>query len=255
MSCDLLSLSDDILGQTEVRDNGVDDIAADDDFLTRERAILGDDAAQFAGPGDHAPQATTVEDGEEDLLGGDYSNGGTQNGGDHTGGQDLTDFESSFPAIDTRNEQVAPGGTITGSTLPQRSQPSYSSYSAQEEEPEVIKEWRERRDMALHHRAEVSGKKKAETVKAAQQAIDDFYENYNTKKEKTISQTRKEAEEFLANREDTSAGGTSWERIAKLVDLSGKGTKGGAAGTGKERFRELLITLKKDEHAPGASGV
>lgn len=92
-------------------------------------------------------------------------------------------------------------------------------------------------------------------MKAAQQAIDDFYENYNTKKEKTIAQTRKDAEEFLANREDTSAGGTSWERIAKLVDLSGKGARGGAAGTGKERFRELLMNLKKDERAPGATGV
>ena len=115
--------------------------------------------------------------------------------------------------------------------------------------------WRERRDLALQHRADTADKKKAETIKAAQTAIDDFYENYNTKKDKTIAQTRKEAEEFLANREDTSAGGTSWERIAKLVDLSGKGAKGGASGTGKERFRELLVALKKDEKAPGAAGV
>ena len=70
-----------------------------------------------------------------------------------------------------------------------------------------------------------------------------------------MAQTRKEAEEFMAGREDTSSGGTSWERIAKLVDLSGKGSKGGAAGTGKERFRELLVGLKKDEKAPGAGGV
>jgi hypothetical protein len=119
----------------------------------------------------------------------------------------------------------------------------------------LFREWRERRDLALQHRAELSASKKAETVKAAQTAIDDFYENYNTKKEKTIGQTRKEAEEFLASREDTSSGGTSWERIAKLVDLSGKGAKGGAPGTGKERFRELLMGLRKDEHAPGASGV
>ena len=69
-----------------------------------------------------------------------------------------------------------------------------------------------------------------------------------------VAQTRREAEEFLANREDTSAGGTSWERIAKLVDLSGKGTRGGAAGTGKEKFRELLMGLRKDEKAPGATG-
>ena|SRR5438045_1077859 len=143
---------------------------------------------------------------------------------------------------------MAPGGSITGSTYP--------SYTAPFDgpEPEVIRQWRERRDLALQERAERSAQKKAETIKAAQEAVDDFYENYNTKKEKMISQTRREAEEFPANREDTSAGGTSWERIAKLVDLSGKGAKGGAAGTGKERFRELLMNLKKDEKAPGASG-
>ena len=107
----------------------------------------------------------------------------------------------------------------------------------------------------MQDRKEKSEQKKDETIKAAQQNIDDFYENYNSKKEKTIAQTRREAEEFLANREDTSSGGTSWERIAKLVDLSGKGVKGGASGTGKEKFRELLLNLRKDENAPGASGI
>lgn len=106
----------------------------------------------------------------------------------------------------------------------------------------------------MQERAEKSEQKKEETIKNAQQNIDDFYENYNSKKEKSIAQTRRDAEEFLANREDTSAGGTSWERIAKLVDLSGKGVKGGASGTGKEKFRELLLSLRKDEKAPGATG-
>ena len=69
-----------------------------------------------------------------------------------------------------------------------------------------------------------------------------------------INQTRKEAEQFLASREDTTSGGTSWERISKIVDVSGKGAKGGAAGSGKERFRELLTSLRKDEKAPGAEG-
>jgi hypothetical protein len=106
----------------------------------------------------------------------------------------------------------------------------------------------------LQERAEKSAAKQEETVKQAQQNIDDFYDNYNSKKEKSIAQTRRDAEEFLANREDTAAGGTSWERIAKLVDLSGKGVKGGASGTGKEKFRELLLSLRKDEKAPGATG-
>ncbi|MCJ1289771.1 hypothetical protein MMC34_001304 [Xylographa carneopallida] len=245
------SLEDFSEGQTEARGNAgldIESLDGDDDFLTRERAILGDDAAQFAGLSE--PHSNIVENGDEDLLGGSEIYGGMESGIDGS-----TAFESSFPSIDTRNEQVAPGGFITGSGIPTQSQPSYSNYSALQDEPEVIQQWRERRDLALQHRAETSEAKKAETVKAARSAIDDFYENYNTKKDKSIAQSRKEAEKFLANREDTSAGGTSWERIAKLVDLSGKGSRGGAAGTGKERFRELLTSLKKDEHAPGATGV
>lgn len=149
----------------------------------------------------------------------------------------------------TQHKQaVAPGGAITSTSTYQA--PSF----ANDEEPDVIKQWRERRDLALQDREARSSERKAETIKAAQQNIDDFYENYNSKKEKSIAQTRHEAEDYLNSREDTSAGGTSWERIAKLVDLSGKGSKGGASGTDKAKFRELLVSLKKDEKAPGATG-
>ncbi|KAH6668765.1 clathrin light chain [Halenospora varia] len=209
-----------------------------DDFLTREKALLGDDANQFSTSNDNA---AFVEDDDDDLLGG---------GG---GNEEVTEFESSFPAIDSNNEGVAPGGTITGSNAPYQSN-YYAPRAEEEEEPEVIKQWRERRDLQLQSREEKSEERKAETIKAAQTNIDDFYENYNSKKEKAINQTRREADEFMEGREDTSAGGTSWERIAKLVDLSGKGVKGGASGTGKEKFRELLLSLRKDEKAPGATG-
>lgn len=135
-------------------------------------------------------------------------------------------------------------------TLPSRR----SLFLALRTNPFLTSLWREKRDAEIARREEIAAEKKAARIKKAQQDIDDFYENYNTKKEKSIARTRKEAEEFLANRQDTSAGGTSWDRIAKLVDLSGKGTKGGAAGTGKEKFRELLLDLRKDESAPGAKG-
>lgn len=130
----------------------------------------------------------------------------------------------------------------------------YQAYAADEEEPEVIKQWRETRDAQIEKRAQQFAAQREETIKEAQANIDDFYNNYNSKKEKEIEKTRKEAEEFLANRDDTVSGGTSWDRIAKLVDVSGKGTKGGASGSGKERFREMLTSLKKDEKAPGATG-
>jgi len=221
--------------QTQSKGDSGFEAAGADDFLSREKALLGDDADQFATGNDNA----AFLDDDEDLLGG--GSGGR--------GEEVTEFESSFPAIDTQNEGVAPGGTIT-SSFPS----SYYPRAEDEEEPEVIKQWRERRDLSLADRAEKSAARREETIKAAQQSIDDFYENYNSKKEKNIAQTRRDAEAFLESREDTSAGGTSWERIAKLVDLSGKGKQGGASGTGKEKFRELLLSLRKDENAPGATG-
>jgi len=223
--------------QTQAQGSSGFESADADDFLTREKALLGDDASQFATGNDNA---AFVEDGDDDLLGGG-------------GNEEVTEFESSFPAIDSQNEGVAPGGSITGISAPY--QPTYYAPTAtDEEEPEVLKQWRERRDLALQERESRSEERKQETVKAAQQNIDDFYENYNSKKEKTIAATRRDAEGFLEGREDTSAGGTSWERIAKLVDLSGKGAKGGASNSEKGKFRELLMSLRKDEKAPGATG-
>ncbi|CAM1510258.1 Fc.00g005930.m01.CDS01 [Cosmosporella sp. VM-42] len=208
-----------------------------DDFLAREKALLGDDADQFATGSDAAAFGD-----EGDLLGG---------GGDNA----ESTFESQFPdlASPTVGTGLAPGGTaITAPSVSYNS--GYQAFAEDEEEPDVIKEWRERRDAQNAKRAEQFAAQRQETIKEANQNIDDFYENYNSKKDKGIAQTRKEAEDFLANREDTVSGGTSWDRIAKLVDVSGKGSKGGASGSGKERFREMLLGLRKDEKAPGATG-
>ncbi len=147
---------------------------------------------------------------------------------------------------------TGPISSITGPSVNYNS--GYGAQVEEEEEPEVIKNWREKRDAQNQKRAEQFAQQRQETVAEAQKNIDDFYENYNNKKDKMIAQTRKEAEQFLENREDTTSGGTTWERISKLVDVSGKGPKGGAAGSGKERFRELLVSLRKDAKAPGAEG-
>lgn len=84
------------LGQHETVDG-----SAEGSFLDRERALLGEDAAQFGAVQDHPNTATTAEDDDGDLLGGDDF------GGDKRAtavGGDLNDFESSFPAIDAQNE-------------------------------------------------------------------------------------------------------------------------------------------------------
>ena len=68
---------------------------AGEDFLARERAALGDDAALFASSKDNA---ATVQDGEDDLLGG----GGSSNEANQAG-EEITEFESSYPAVNTQN--------------------------------------------------------------------------------------------------------------------------------------------------------
>lgn len=67
--------------QTEINEASGSPTA--DDFLAREKAILGDDAAQFA------------DDGDDDLLGG--SSDPAPVGGDST-------FESQFPDIQNATE-------------------------------------------------------------------------------------------------------------------------------------------------------
>lgn len=57
--------------------------------MARERAALGEDADQFATPQDHAA------DGNDDLLGG---------GSYDTPGEELGGFESSFPSVETQNQ-------------------------------------------------------------------------------------------------------------------------------------------------------
>jgi len=87
------------LGQTEARGDVNTGLMGDDagptDILSLERAMLGDDADQFATPND---RLATVEDDDGDILGGDSSYQV------NTGGEEIMGFESSFPAIDTTND-------------------------------------------------------------------------------------------------------------------------------------------------------
>lgn len=73
--------------------------ADDGDFLARERAALGEDAEMFGGT--NQTRQTTVEDGDDDLLGGDFAAPSQPQDGQFN---DLDDFESSFPAVDTTND-------------------------------------------------------------------------------------------------------------------------------------------------------
>jgi uncharacterized membrane protein YukC len=54
----------------------------------------------------------------------------------------------------------------------------------------VGSEWRERQKEEIQRRDELSAQKREETLQKAEQAIDDFYQQYNQKKERTIRQNK-----------------------------------------------------------------
>ena len=89
--------------QTENVGNGTTAIdgARNDDFLARERAALGDDANQFTTGQD---KTANLHNDDDDLLGG----GADNFNGAPTGGEEILEFESSFPAVDTRNDVSFP---------------------------------------------------------------------------------------------------------------------------------------------------
>ncbi|PHH70441.1 hypothetical protein CDD83_5437 [Cordyceps sp. RAO-2017] len=216
--------------QTDIKDSL--DLSGDD-FLAREKAVLGADANQFAASVD----VSLLVESTRDLP------------GDSDAAQST--FESQFPDLASPSAVASgiPGSdSIIGPSVHYQS--GYQTHVEDQDESEMIRQWKDRRDEQIAKRADMLEAQREETIKEAQKNIDDFYENYNAKKEKGISQTRNEAEQFLATQEETVSGGTSWDRIAQLVDISGKGTKGGAGGSGKERFREMLASLRKDENAP-----
>jgi hypothetical protein len=89
-------------GETELRPE-----PTGGNFLERERAALGEDADLFAS-NDAPKQTATVEDDDDDLLGGGGNDNFSAPSGPTGAGQEPADdfdgFESSFPAIDTRND-------------------------------------------------------------------------------------------------------------------------------------------------------
>lgn len=72
--------------QTDIKEDAGSPSA--DDFLARERALLGDDATQFATSND----AAAFEDASDDLLGGGDAGGET------------AQFDSQFPDLGAGNE-------------------------------------------------------------------------------------------------------------------------------------------------------
>ena len=116
--------------------------------------------------------------------------------------------------------------------------------------------WREKQKEDIAKRDAASAERKEDIIRKAEKAIDDFYATYNQKKEKQISANKENEAAFIQARDDALGRGTTWERIAEMVELQDSRSKTAAKGTRDlSRMKEILLSLKREgDSAPNASG-
>lgn len=185
----------------------------DSDFLSREKELLGDEFK--------------TENDKEALNSDD----------------EFTEFNEQFPEVDQTEAA-------------QHQQPeAYEepAYEAPKDlgDSKALKDWKERRDLEIAEREKANAKTKEEIVKKAQQTIDDFYDNYNTKKEQSSQQVLKDEEQFLEKRDKFLSKGTLWDRVNELTTEVGEVSLG---DRDKSRFSKILKNLKGKDKVPGAGG-
>ncbi|CAG7850727.1 SubName: Full=Related to CLC1-clathrin light chain {ECO:0000313/EMBL:CCA68515.1} [Serendipita indica DSM 11827] len=140
---------------------------------------------------------------------------------------------------------------------PAYAQPSITP--AFEEEPQVIKDWREKQQAEIAKRDERSARRREDIKKQANESIDEFYIEHKAKVERNIKDNKLREEEFRAKLTESLSAGTTWSRICEIIELENSQSKTiartGAGTTDLTRYKEVLLRLKREgTSAPGAAG-
>ncbi|KAH3685994.1 hypothetical protein WICPIJ_002993 [Wickerhamomyces pijperi] len=175
------------------------------DFLAREKALLGEDATQFQTEGD------------DDLL-----KGSTEDEDD-----ELKKFEEQFPTV--LDEE--PVQEEKEQEEEEFDEPVFNAPQTQGQS-DAVKQWRERYQLEISTRDANDAAKSEEIKTEAAKQLDDFYQDYNDKKDSSIAKVREAEKEFLDKRDAFYAKGEVWERALELVE--------GVKGEGNLRFKEVL---------------
>lgn len=178
----------------------------------------------------------------------------------------VKDFEEQFPDVD-----AVPAGAIVepqdeddepqinvAEVYPDIDQPS-DQYVEQEPQPEqytysepsvAVSQWQERRELEISDADRRNEQEKIELQEDAVKHIDEFYENYNKKKQQQLDQVKTEAENFLKQRDEfQQQDNTTWDRILQLINEDDSSTVG---GRDRSKFKEILKNLSGKPNVPGA---
>ncbi|KAI9248401.1 clathrin light chain [Sporodiniella umbellata] len=205
------------------------------DFLARERAALGEDADFFSGETLQSPAVN-------DLLSPTalpmspslFEEAPIQPSVDSQAvvQSEYPSFEASFP----KAEELESSQAFHKALLP-------------EEEPETVRQWREKQKEIIAERDATSAKAKEERINKAREEIDKFYEDYNDKKQRYIEENRAREETTEKSREQVSSSSNVWERVLSEIDI--KSAKTGYHTNDVSRMKDLMLDLRKDSSAPG----
>ncbi|CAM9014367.1 hypothetical protein WICANDRAFT_60141 [Wickerhamomyces anomalus NRRL Y-366-8] len=190
----------------EIDDVEVQQDDVGEDFLSREKEILGDDAEQFK----------TEQD--DEYLNEDKDD-------------EVKKFEQQFPDVGESEQE----STKEAEAEEEEEEFSEPAFNPPKGESDAVKEWRERYNLEISKRDEADEKKAKETKETAEKQLDDFYDDYNNKKDADIEKARNTEKEFLAKRDEFFSKGDVWSRALELT----KDVKG------NERFKELLEAKSK----------
>lgn len=193
----------------------------DTDFLKREAELLGD-------------EFKTEEDSE--LFQEEKSD-------------ELQNFEEQYPEVENVNTSSKTGDD----NMSDDDFGEPQSAAGQETGPrqsEAVSQWRENREREISERDAAQEKAKLQLQEDAAKHMDDFYDNYNRKKEQQLKNTKSEAEKFLKERaEFLNQNNTTWDRVLQLINVDDADLVG---GRDRSKFKEILVKLKGNKNAPGA---
>ena len=206
------------------------------DFLKREAEVLGD-------------EFKTEED--ADLLG-DVDNNKNQDDDDEfaefTSNNTNTNNDTTVNEASAIQEQNNKDTLINNDTLPDSGN---TNVKVNADAERIISEWKKSREAEISKRDERESKEKNDLQNEAITYIDEFYENYNKKKQEGIEATQIAAKEFLAKRDQffQQEGTTTWDRALQLINEDDAAIVNGRDRT---KFKEILQRLKGKANVPGA---
>ncbi|QLG74453.1 hypothetical protein HG535_0G03360 [Zygotorulaspora mrakii] len=115
----------------------------------------------------------------------------------------------------------------------------------------TIAAWKEKRQAEIEEKDASDEQERKELKEEAVKHIDDFYDNYNRKKEQQLETVRREAEEFLKKKDNffSQDNTTTWDRALQLINEDDADILG---GRDRSKFKEILQRMKGNTNAPGA---